>query len=140
MTTMTITELYEQWQQPQDRSDEEQAELTAQVADAILAAPSRAQIGDLQLMQGSWSLEASRRPEVQAAEDAGDYEALHAALGPRESVTLVSHGSQVHTGEWCTHNPPAGEWGRYERWSRRGRVGHGWFHTHPACRRITQTG
>lgn len=105
----------------------------------ILAAPLNQAIetpdGPLTKSHGTWSAEASQRADA-AGEVASDE--WWAALGPHSEATLTGDGRGVVTTGWCTDNPSADTWVRYERYSDRGREAHGFVC--PDCRRLVQTG
>lgn len=105
----------------------------------ILAAPLNQVIetpdGPLTKSHGTWSAEASQRADA-AGEVASDE--WWAELGPHSEATLTGDGRGVVTTGWCTENPPADTWVRYERYSDRGREAHGFVC--PDCRRLVQTG
>ncbi len=77
---------------------------------------------------------------MRAASDAGDVEALHAALGPYQVATLTDDGRQAVTRGWCScgRSGNAATWARYERWTEKGLDGHGYVCRN--CRYLTQTG
>lgn len=83
----------------------------------------------------SWSAEHSQAAKAVAG---GDLAAYEAALGVPSELLLTSDGGGYARGQWCPCELYEDEWVRFERWSARGRTGHGFLHG--ACRRLLQSG
>lgn len=128
------------WHTVEQLVDGEWVALHVLRAREILAAPVGAVIdtpdGKLIKCGGTWSREAAARAEP--VRDQG-IDAYCAALGAHTTAELSADGRLPYLSAWCkclTVRPT--DWVRYERYSERGREGHGYVHA--ACRYIVQTG
>jgi hypothetical protein len=121
-----------------EEANAERSTLTLDLADAILAAPLRARIGEMTVDTGGWSKE--RADVARAAGPAGSPE-WFAALGHHEHATLTADGKPAVRDAWCTcpnDDVAAADWIRYEVWEAAGCTRHGFVHA--GCRKLLQTG
>jgi hypothetical protein len=95
--------------------------------------------GPLKVVGGGWSDETSDRIEA-AGIGSPEFCALIDTTPYDREVILTADGRQPTTWQWCSCAPerPMETWVRYERWTPRGRAGHGYVC--PACRRLVQSG
>lgn len=114
------------------------------LAQHILAAEMRATIqtpdGPLAKVDAAWSKETGDRATA-VVDPYADFTAWLATVGPHDEATLSEDSRHVrHVWCRCAPEPDAATWVRYERWTARGRVAHGYVCPRLTCRGITQTG
>lgn len=140
----TLESLAVRWYYPSRypyETEQDRQRATRMLAAALLTASLGARVDAagtmLYVHSHAWSADAGRRADQLKDPD---YETYKAALGVPETVLLSSDHFGADTTRWCPHNPPAGAWAYYERWTVEGRTAHGWVHAAQSCRRLTQSG
>lgn len=115
---------------------------TAHTAAKILALPSQAEHEDLLVAHRTWAADSDQTPAARKALAGDDYDGFIAALGTPESMQLTADGRTADTTAWCLCGVAANaaEWVRYERWTAKGRVSHGYVCPTVTCRKLLQTG
>lgn len=144
MATATLADLHAAWSAPfladpsDDAASAARGEQTRELAGLVLAAGTRARVGDLTIVAGSWSRKQADYA-YSVADPAVDLDAFEAALGSFSDATLTSDGDYVARDLWCRcASSAAAGWVRYEGWTAEGRSAHGF--ACPSCRALAQVG